>query len=60
MMGDIEDLKENWLVLKVVEGLQDYLSCAVKFSKDKKREKLGQPHLIENLVKKFDNSVKNI
>ena len=62
MTGDIEAidntitaLKENWLVLKVVEGLQDFLSCKVKLSVDKKRACLGQPHLIENLEKKFGN-----
>ena len=44
MIGDIEainkaimDLKENELVLKIMEGLSDYLSCKVKFSRDKKR-----------------------
>ena len=30
-------LKEKELVLKVMKGLQDYLSCEVKFSTDKKR-----------------------
>ena len=29
-------LKENGLELKVVEGLQDYLSCDVKFSMEKR------------------------
>ena len=32
----ITALKEYGLVLKVIEGLQDYLSCEVKFSKDKR------------------------
>ena len=49
--GAITSLKENRLVLKIVEGLQDYLSCKIKFSMDKKRAWLGQPHLIENLIK---------
>ena len=39
----IEALKSKGLVLKNVEGLQDYLSCKITFSKDKKRAKLGQP-----------------
>ena len=33
----ITALKNNGLVLKVVEGLQDCLSCKMKFSLDKKR-----------------------
>ena len=66
MTGDLQtinnpiiDLKENGLVLKVMEEIQDYLSCEVKFSKNKKRACLGKPHLIKNLVK-FGNHVKNI
>ena len=35
--GAITALKSNGLVLKVMEGLHDYLSCKTKFSKDKKR-----------------------
>ena len=64
MIGDIKAINgfnaENRLVLKIMEGLQDYLSCEVKFSIDRKRAWLGQPHLIKNLVKKFDDHVKNI
>ena len=33
----IEPLKNKGLVLKIVEGLQNYLSCKIKFSDDKKR-----------------------
>ena len=33
----IAALKKNGLVLKVVKGLQVYLSCKIKFSMDKKR-----------------------
>ena len=35
--------KSNGLVLKMVEGLQDYLSCKIKFFDDKKRAWLRQP-----------------
>ena len=31
----IEALNSKWLVLKIVEGLQDYLSCEIKFFDDK-------------------------
>ena len=51
-------LKKNGLVLKVMEGLQDYFSLKMKFSLDNKRTWLGQPHLIEKVEKKFDEWVK--
>ena len=50
MIGDmaiIEDamevLKNKGLVLKIVEGQQDYLSCKINLSEDKKRAWLGHP-----------------
>ena len=45
----IAAIKENGLVIKVLEVLQDYLPCKVRFSLDEKRTWLGQPHLIKNL-----------
>ena len=43
MVGDIEAigdaitaLEENRLVLRIMERLQDYLSCEIKFSADKR------------------------
>ena len=61
MLGDAEGInEENGLLLKVIEGLQDYLSCEVKFSMDKKRAWLGQPYLIKNLEKKFGHHIINI
>ena len=56
----ISALKENGLVLNIKEGLQDYLSCEIKFSTDKKKSWLGQPHLTKTLDKKFGECVKNI
>ena len=48
MVGDVKAiyditlaLKSKGLVLEVVEGLQDYLSCKIKFSEDKKKAWLG-------------------
>ena len=35
-------LKEDGLVLKAVEGLQDYLFCKVKFSADRMKAWLGE------------------
>ena len=43
-----------------MKGLQDYLSCEVKFSTDKKRAWLGQPNFIEDLKKKFGDWVKKM
>ena len=43
-----------------MEGLQDYLSCKIKFLKDKKRAWLGQPHLIKNMEKKFGEHIQDI
>ena len=67
MVGDIttiddviEELKNKGLVLKILEGLQDYLSCEIKFSDDKKRAWLGQPHLIKNLESKFGGLVSKV
>ena len=49
----IEALKNKGLVLIIVEGLQDYLSCKIKIPDNKKHTWLGQPHLIKNLESKF-------
>ena len=56
--GTITALKENRLVLNIMEGLQNYLSWEIKFSTDKKGAWLGQSHLIKNLAEKFGIPVK--
>ena len=43
-----------------MKGLQDYLSCKIKFSKDKKRVWLGQPHPIKNMETKFGELMQNV
>ena len=53
-------MKNKGLVLKIMEGLQDYLSCKIKMSDNKKYAWLGQPHLIKNLENKFGELVKHI
>ena len=67
MIGDIaaiDDtiaaLKSKGLVLKIVAGLQDYLSGKVKISDDKKRDWLGQPHLIKNMEEKFGENMQDV
>ena len=60
IVGDIdaindafEALKNKGLELKIVEELQDYLSCKIKISDNTKHAWLEQPHLIKNLESKF-------
>ena len=53
-------LRSNGLVLKVMEGLHDNLFGKMKFSTDKKRAWLGQPHLIKNIDMKFGELVKSV
>jgi len=53
-------LKENGLVIKVSEGLSDYLSCSIAVSKDGKKAWIGQPHLVKKLEKKFGEMVANM
>ena len=67
MIGDnamIDDailvLKNKGLLLKIMEGLKDYLSCKIKISEDKKHAWLGQPHLIKNLKSKFEKLVNEV
>ena len=43
-----------------MEGLQDYLSCKIKISNDKKGAWLGQPHLIKNLKSEFEKLVNEV
>jgi hypothetical protein len=45
--------------IKVVDDLTDYLSCEIRFNKDKTKAWLGQPHLVKNLEKKFGDLVKS-
>ena len=58
--GAIKALKSKGLVLKIMEGLQDYLSCKIKFSKDKKRAWLEQQHVIKNMEKKFGKLAQDV
>ena len=67
MIGDISAIdntikavKSKGLVLKIMERLQDYSSCEIKFSEDKKRAWLGQPHLIKNMQKQFGKLVQDV
>ena len=52
--------KKNEVVLKIVVGLQDHLSCEVRFSGYKKQAWLRQPHLIKNFEKKFGDQLEKV
>ena len=67
MVGDADAVdnaisarKDKSLVLKTMNGLQDFLSCKITFSKDKKKAWSGQPHLIKNVEKKFHECVQDV
>ena len=53
-------LEENGLTLKTERELTDYLSCDVKFNKDKTKAILRQPHLLKTLRDDFWNMVKDL
>ena len=44
--------------LKIEENLTDYLSCEIRFNKDKTKAWIGQPHLLKSLEKKFGTLVR--
>ena len=56
----IEDLKSKGFNLKLEGTLDDYLSCEITFSKDKKRAWIHQPHLLTKIEKQFGELVKDL
>ena len=58
--GSIEELKNKGLILKIVEELQEYISCEIKFSDYNKHAWFGQPHLIKDTERKFSGLVQEI
>ena len=44
--------------LKIEEKMSDYLSCEIRFNKEKTKARIGQPHLLKSLEKKFGDKVK--
>ena len=49
----IEKIQQKGFTVKIEYEMTDYLSCELRFSADRKRAWLGQPHLIKNLERKF-------
>ena len=65
-MGKVEELLhffkqlEAYLKFITEESMGDYLSCEVKFNKDKTRAWLGQPHMIKKIEKAFGEKVSRL
>ena len=57
LMQFVEDLKKE-LNLTVDEESNDYPSCKVVYSNDRKRAWIGQPHLIKKLENEFKEDIK--
>ena len=53
----IVDLKSSGFKLKVENVPTDYLSCEIRFNRDKSCAWLGQPHLVKRLERSFGNLV---
>ena len=49
----VEQVKKNWLLLKISDSLEEYLLCKIRFSKEKKKAWLGQLFLMKNMENKF-------
>ena len=63
--GQTEALKETNNSIKqhfgiTIEDLNDYLSCDVKFNKNRTTAWIGEPHLVTKLKKTFHNRIKNL
>ena len=60
-MKEIEEgVKQQGMSVTVENSLDDYLSCNIIFSQDKKRAWIGQPHLIKKMEKKFGKLVEQL
>ncbi len=56
----IKEIKSHGFNLTIENELKDYLSCEIKFSKDKKKAWIGQPHMIKKIQKTFEEEVKGM
>ena len=59
-LDEVENLMRKEFVIKVDYDLNDYLSCEILFSRNKEKAWIGQPHMVNKLIKKFGNMVKDI
>jgi len=56
----VEDVKKEGLNVKIEESMGDYLSCNIKFNKDKTKAWLGQPHQLKKLESTFGKLVEGM
>lgn len=56
----VNELQNKGINLKVIDKLNDYLSCEICLSKDEQCAWIGQPHLLKNLEKHFGEYVENM
>ena len=55
----IVDIKSRFNIT-IEESLADYLSCEIKFDKNKTKAWIGQPHLMKKLRNKFETMVSDL
>jgi len=67
LMGDrpavdkaIEDIQKGGFKIKLEDTMGDYLSCNIKFNKDRTKAWLGQPHQVKKLEAQFKDLVKGM
>ena len=56
----VSEIKSHGLNVTVEHKLTDYLSSEIRFSTDKKRAWIGQPHMIKKIRKIFGEEVKHM
>jgi len=56
----LEEIKSHGFNITVDQKLTDYLSCEIKFSKDRKKAWIGQPHMVKKIRKTFEEEVKGM
>ena len=56
----VVEIQTHGLSVTVETELKDYLSCEIKFSKDKKKAWIGQPNMIKKILKVFGEEVKSL
>ncbi len=55
----IEELRKEGSTLTVEDEFNDYYYCIIKFSKDRKKALLLQPHVVSNVEKNFGEESKS-
>ena len=56
----LKEIVQHGLNITVENKLTDYLSCEIKFSDDKTKAWIGQPHMIKKIETTFGNEVSSL